>query len=79
MIAIRAEIDECPDVLRNAPHTAAMRDWPTSGRTPYTREQAAYPVPAPAPAEVLAAGPPHRRRHGDRNLICACPPVEAYA
>src|SRR5207237_5799733 len=44
MIAIRAEIDARPELLRNAPHTAAMllRDpW----EQPYTREEAAFPVP----------------------------------
>lgn len=86
MVAIRAEIDavaagrwavaESP--LRNAPHTAASLvadDWDK----PYGRELAAYPVAG------LRAGkywPPVRRidgAHGDRNLVCACPPIEAYA
>jgi glycine dehydrogenase len=86
MVAIRAEIDavaagrwavaESP--LRNAPHTAAALvadDWDK----PYGRERAAYPVAG------LRAGkywPPVRRidgAHGDRNLVCACPPIEAYA
>jgi glycine dehydrogenase len=78
MIAIRAEIDECPDVLRNAPHTAAMvtaDDWPHS----YSRERAAYPVDSLRRAKYW---PPVRRidgGYGDRNLVCACPPVDAYA
>jgi glycine dehydrogenase len=86
MVAIRAEIDavaagrwsvaESP--LRNAPHTAGSLvadDWDK----PYGRELAAYPVAG------LRAGkywPPVRRidgAHGDRNLVCACPPIEAYA
>jgi glycine dehydrogenase len=86
MVAIRAEIDavaagrwavaESP--LRNAPHTAAALvadDWDK----PYGRELAADPVAG------LRAGkywPPVRRidgAHGDRNLVCACPPIEAYA
>jgi glycine dehydrogenase len=77
MIAIRAEIDAQPELLRNAPHTAEMlvRDpW----EQPYSREQAAYPVP-----EVRAAKywPPVRRidgGYGDRNLMCSCPPVSSY-
>ncbi|MBA2283247.1 MAG: aminomethyl-transferring glycine dehydrogenase subunit GcvPB, partial [Acidimicrobiia bacterium] len=78
MIAIRAEIDECPDVLRNAPHTAAMvtaDEWPYS----YSREQAAYPS---ARTRRTKYWPPVRRidsAQGDRNLVCACPPIEAYA
>src|SRR6478609_5868600 len=74
MVAIRAEIDAVAagrwDVagspLRNAPHTAAALvadDWDK----PYGRELAAYPVRGIDGA------------HGDRNLVCACPPIEAYA
>ena len=78
MLAIRREMDEQPELLRNAPHTAAMLlrdDWPH----PYTREQAAYPV---ASLRQDKYWPPVRRidqAHGDRNLMCSCPPVEAYA
>lgn len=64
--------------LVHAPHTAVSLiagEW----EHPYTREEAAYPVHA------LVAGkywPPVRRidqAYGDRNLVCACPPVEAFA
>jgi glycine dehydrogenase len=78
MIAIRREIDEQPALLQNAPHTAAMllrEDWPH----PYTRQQAAYPSAATRAAKYW---PPVRRidqAHGDRNLVCSCPPVESYA
>ena len=78
MIAIRTEIDEVPDVLRNAPHTAAVvtaDEWPDE----YSRERAAYPV---SRLRRQKYWPPVRRidqGHGDRNLVCACPPVEAYA
>jgi glycine dehydrogenase len=77
MIAIRAEIDEAPDLPRNAPHTAAMvtaDDWDQ----PYRRERAAYPV---AGLRTDKYWPPVRRidgAFGDRNLVCSCPPVEAY-
>jgi glycine dehydrogenase len=77
MIAIRAEIDQQPALLQNAPHTAAMllRDpW----EQPYTREQAAYPVPTLRASKYW---PPVRRidgGYGDRNLMCSCPSVEAY-
>ncbi len=78
MIAIRAEIDRSPDLLRNAPHTASMLladDWPH----PYSREEAAYPVPALRRDKYW---PPVRRidgGYGDRNLMCSCPPPEDLA
>ncbi len=86
LVAIRGEIDAVAEgrwpladsPLRQAPHTAAAvtaDEW----THPYGRETAAYPVAS------LRAGkywPPVRRidgARGDRNLVCACPPVEAYA
>lgn len=86
MIMIRAEADAVAagrwpagdDPLSNAPHTAVSLiagEWDHA----YTREDAAYPVHA------LIAGkywPPVRRidqAYGDRNLMCACPPIEAFA
>ncbi|MFA7437822.1 MAG: glycine dehydrogenase (aminomethyl-transferring), partial [Castellaniella sp.] len=86
MIAIRAEIEavergEQPlddNVLVNAPHPAVTLladDW----HHPYTRAQAAYPVPGLVQNKYW---PPVARvdnAWGDRNLTCACPPVEAYA
>jgi glycine dehydrogenase len=85
MIAIKGEIDrlaagEWPaddNPLRNAPHTAASlaREW----SHPYSREQAAYPAGVDPRAKYW---PPVRRidgAYGDRNLVCACPPVDAYA
>ncbi|KDF02121.1 glycine dehydrogenase [Mycolicibacterium aromaticivorans JS19b1 = JCM 16368] len=86
MIAIRAEIDkvgsgEWPaedNPLRNSPHTAEcllVDEW----THPYTREQAAYPLGKGYRAKVW---PPVRRidgAYGDRNLVCSCPPVEAFA
>ncbi|WP_375388707.1 aminomethyl-transferring glycine dehydrogenase [uncultured Amnibacterium sp.] len=94
MLAIRAEADrvgsgEWPaddNPLRNAPHTArAVTDtvWPHA----YSRETAAYPFePALHGAEHLRAvrgkyWPPVRRidqAYGDRNLVCACPPPDAF-
>lgn len=86
MIAIRAEIDkvgsgEWPaedNPLRGAPHTAEsllVDEW----SHPYTREQAAYPLGKGFRPKVW---PPVRRidgAYGDRNLVCSCPPVEAFA
>jgi glycine dehydrogenase len=85
MIAIRAEItavgngelDREDNPLRNAPHTAAAvtaTDWPH----PYPREQAAYPVESLRREKYW---PPVRRidgAWGDRNLMCACPPLSSY-
>jgi glycine dehydrogenase len=86
MIAIRGEIDrvgagEWPvddNPLRGAPHTAeclVVDKW----EHPYTREVAAYPLGKAFRPKVW---PPVRRidgAYGDRNLVCSCPPVEAYA
>ncbi len=86
MIAIRGEIDrvgagEWPvddNPLRGAPHTAEclmVDKW----EHPYTREEAAYPLGKAFRPKVW---PPVRRidgAYGDRNLVCSCPPVEAYA
>ncbi|WP_277212210.1 aminomethyl-transferring glycine dehydrogenase [Isoptericola croceus] len=86
MIAIRGEIDAVAaerwavedSPLRHAPHTAASLlggEWDR----PYTREEAAYPVARLRGAKYW---PPVRRidqAHGDRNLQCSCPPIDAYA
>ena len=86
MIAIRGEIDrvgagEWPvddNPLRGAPHTAeclVVADW----QHPYTREDAAYPLGKSFRPKMW---PPVRRidgAYGDRNLVCSCPPVEAFA
>ena len=56
------------------------RTWPpTTGTRPYTRELAAYPVASLRRAKYW---PPVGRidgAYGDRNLVCSCPPIEAYA
>ena len=84
LIAIRAEIaavetgtaDRADNVLKNAPHTAAMitGDW----THPYTREEAAHPS---AWVRNQKFWPPVARiddAYGDRHLVCSCPPLEAY-
>nr|WP_042438233.1 aminomethyl-transferring glycine dehydrogenase [Sanguibacter keddieii] len=86
MLAIRAEIDQVADgtwdlagsPLRNAPHSAASVVSDAWDK-PYSRELAAYPVAALRAAKYW---PPVRRidgAKGDRNLVCSCPPIEAYA
>jgi glycine dehydrogenase len=86
MLAIRAEADavqrgEWPaddNPLVGAPHTASSvisGEWEHA----YTREQAVYPLPGMADRKYW---PPVRRidqAYGDRNLVCACPPIEAFA
>jgi glycine dehydrogenase len=86
MIAIRAEVaaiaagrlDKADNPLKHAPHTASevMADVWTHG---YSREQAAFPLAWVAAAKYW---PPVKRVdnvYGDRNLICTCAPLEAYA
>ena len=82
MIAIRAEIaaitDRTDNVLKNAPHTlaeVAATEW----SHPYSREAAAFPAPFVRMAKYW---PPVKRVdnvYGDRNLVCTCAPMEAYA
>jgi len=85
MIAIRAEIDEVArgdveaeeSVLRRAPHTAATVTADEWDR-PYSRRQAAFPLPGMEQDKYF---PPVGRidnAHGDRHLSCSCPPMEAY-
>jgi len=86
MIAIHAEAHAVAagrwpasdNPLVNAPHTAqsvVAGEW----SHPYSRETAVYPVPAQVRMKYW---PPVRRidnAYGDRNLVCACPPPEAFA
>jgi glycine dehydrogenase len=85
MIAIRAEIDQVahgdfalPDSpLRRSPHTAAAvvaTDWDR----PYTREQAAFPGRTPSQDKYFAPVGRIDGAAGDRNLVCACPPLGAF-
>ena len=84
MIAIREEIraveqgrlDKDDNPLKNAPHTALelVGDWHHA----YSREQAVYPLASLIEAKYW---PPVGRVdnvYGDRNLVCACPSIEAY-
>jgi glycine dehydrogenase len=85
MIAIRVEIEQVAsgkwpaqdNPLVNAPHTAECLagDW----EHPYPRAVAAFPAGVDPRSKYW---PPVRRidgAYGDRNLVCACPPVDAYA
>jgi glycine dehydrogenase len=83
LIAIRGEIQAVVDgkadpkdnVLKNAPHTAAAVSadhWPH----PYSREQAAYPLPFVRARKFWPSVGRIDNPYGDRNLFCSCPPVE---
>ena len=88
MIAIRGEIElvgrgEWPaedNPLRGAPHTAEslVGEWDH----PYSRELAVYPQGLPSAGGRAKVWPAVRRIdgvYGDRNLVCSCPPIEAYS
>lgn len=75
----RGEADEHDNPLKNAPHTAAhitADAWPHT----YSREQAAYPLPALRNPGVKYWPPVGRidNPYGDRNLVCSCPPMAEY-
>jgi len=86
LIAIREEIQAVVDgradakdnVLKNAPHTADMVAADVWAH-PYSREQAAFPLPFVRANKVWPAVARIDNPYGDRNLICACPPMEEYA
>ena len=84
MLAIRSEIREVEDgrmpvdqsPLRHAPHTMEdlIRPWDRA----YTREQGCFP---PGAFRVDKYWPPVNRvdnAHGDRHLVCTCPPLDSY-
>jgi glycine dehydrogenase len=86
MIQIRREIDaivtgradRSDNVLKNAPHTAeaiAAPDW----SHPYSREEAAFPLPFVRANKFWPSVGRIDNPYGDRNLFCSCPPIEAFA
>ena len=86
LISIRAEIeqielgiaDPVDNALKNAPHTAAMvtaDEWSHA----YSRSQAAYPAPWTRDMKFWPVVRRVDNAYGDRNLVCACPPIEMYA
>jgi glycine dehydrogenase len=85
LIAIREEIraikrgesDPENNALKHAPHTAAMiaGAWDR----PYSREQAAFPLPWVKERKFWPYVSRIDNVYGDRNLVCACLPVEDYA
>jgi glycine dehydrogenase len=85
MLAIRKEIadieegraDAQNNALKNAPHT--VEDLVSHWERPYSRETGCFP---PGAFRVDKYWPPVNRVdnvHGDRHLICTCPPMDSYA
>ena len=85
LISIREEIaeietgsaDQEDNVLKNAPHTAervTQSDW----CHPYSREKAAFPKPWVRDAKFWPPVARINEVYGDRNLMCACPPLDEY-
>ncbi len=85
MISIREEIREIElgmldrqnNPLKNAPHTAHVvtsDEW----ERPYSRERAAFPAAWSRESKFWPVVGRVESAYGDRNLICACPPLEAY-
>jgi glycine dehydrogenase len=85
MISIRSEIreveegkaDRTDNVLKNAPHTSKLL---FGGWThPYSKEKAFFPLTGYPNDKYWAPVARVDNVHGDRNLICTCPPMEEYA
>ena len=70
--------DRANNVIKNAPHTADMVVSDAWDK-PYGREKAAYPAPWTRIHKFWPAVGLVESAAGDRNLICACPPLEEYA
>jgi glycine dehydrogenase len=85
MIAIRQEIQDVIDgrsdpkdnVLKNAPHTVAVAASDTWAH-PYSRQQAVFPLPFVKQNKFWPSVGRIDNPYGDRNLVCACPPIEHY-
>jgi glycine dehydrogenase len=85
MIAIREEIREIEEgraargnnLLTNAPHTLTQVIADVWDR-PYPRERAAFPAPSTREHKVWPTVGRIDGAYGDRNLVCTCPPVDAY-
>ena len=83
LLSIRKEIDNATadntnNILKNAPHTLAMvtgDDW----NFPYTRQKAAFPLSYISENKFWPSVRRVDDAYGDRNLICTCAPIEAYA
>ncbi len=75
---ISGELDAHDNPLKHAPHpceTVCGNEWPHA----YTREQAAFPLPYLRQHKFWPSVGRIDNVHGDRNLVCTCDSVEAYA
>jgi len=86
LIEIRNEIREIEEgkadrdnnVLKNAPHTAAVvtaDEW----KRPYSRQKAAFPLPFVKESKFWPSVSRIDNAYGDRNLMCSCLPIEEFA
>lgn len=86
MINIRKEIDEIingtadkqDNVIKNAPHTSKaviIDNW----KHGYSREKAVFPLKWVKENKFWPSVARIDNAHGDRNLVCSCPPIEVYA
>ena len=69
--------DKKENVLKNAPHTQEVicaDEW----TKPYSRQQAAFPLPYSNENKFWPSVSRVNNTHGDRNLICICEPMESY-
>lgn len=85
MVTIRKEMQEIAEgkadpmdnVIKNAPHTAKAAissDWSHN----YSREKAVYPLKWVKDNKFWPSVARVDNAHGDRNLVCSCPPIEQY-
>lgn len=71
------KIDATDNPLKNAPHTIGVitsDEW----NHPYTREEAAFPLPFVSENKFWPSVGRVNNSQGDRHLICTCPPIESY-
>ncbi len=72
----RGDVDREDNALRNAPHNT--RDFIPEWKHGYSAESAVYPAPGLWHGKFWPAVSRVDNVHGDRNLVCACPPPEAW-
>ena len=86
MLSIHKEVEEIAtgaadtedNVLKNSPHTLAevtSDDWSHA----YSRQKAAFPVAGLTHAKFWPSVARVNNTYGDRNVVCTCPPIEAYS
>jgi glycine dehydrogenase len=71
------KLDKADNPLKNAPHPQAIVCADEWGHA-YTRTQAAFPLHYTTQNKFWPSVARVNNTHGDRNLICACEPVESY-